>query len=80
MVRRSFLLLVLDEAQAFAILEKLNADEKYIPGYWRAEAVALTTDAFVFNELLRERDPTVAKFLGDCSCVTQLITYARLCW
>jgi len=60
----SFLLLVLDEHKAFAILEQLNAREKYIPGYWAAEAIALATDAHVFNELLRQQDPEVADFLA----------------
>ena len=59
---------MLDEHKAFAILEQLNAREKYIPGYWAAEAIALATDAHVFNELLRQQDPEVADFLGVCVC------------
>ena len=69
----SFLLLVLDEHKAFAILEQLNAREKYIPGYWAAEAIALATDAHVFNELLRQQDPEVADFLGVCVRVSVLL-------
>jgi hypothetical protein len=61
----SFLLLVLDEHKAFAILQRLNSQPKYIPGYWAAEAIALATDSHVFNHLLAQKDPQVAKFLGN---------------
>jgi len=56
-----FLLLTLDEAAAGATLVEVG--ERYLPGYWRPEAVAFATDALVFRELLRRAEPTVADHL-----------------
>jgi hypothetical protein len=60
----SFLLLVLDEPAVLAMLRKLNSHPDFLPGYWKHEAVALATDAHVFNHLLEQREPDVAKHLA----------------
>jgi hypothetical protein len=60
----SFLLLVLDAPTVLAMLRKLNAHPDFLPGYWKHEAVALATDAHVFNHLLEQREPDVAKHLA----------------
>lgn len=59
----SFLLLLLEEEDAVVILEHLNFDPKYIPQYWRAQAVAFATDAFVFQSLMEKFHPEVAQHL-----------------
>jgi hypothetical protein len=48
----SFLLLSFDAATTLHILHTLNADPKYIPNYWKAEAIEAATDAYVFEDLL----------------------------
>ena len=55
---------MLDEPTTLALLRKLNADARYLPGYWRHEAVALATDAHVFNHLLTARDNELAQHLA----------------
>jgi len=60
----SFLLLTLPEEEVITILLYLNEDQKYVPGYWRAEAIAFATDAHVFESLLRERYSKVAEHLS----------------
>jgi hypothetical protein len=56
----SFLMLTLDEAAAVSILSEINTNERYLPGYWKHEAVGFATDALVFEEILaREQDEVV---------------------
>jgi hypothetical protein len=59
----SFLLLTLDEHTTAAMLSHINSHPKFIPGYWRAEAVAFATDAYVFEGLLMKTHPEVAQHL-----------------
>ena len=47
-----WLLLFLDEATTVQVLLALDRNEKYIPGYWRAEAVKFVVDAKVVGELV----------------------------
>jgi len=41
------------------MIDRLNSDEKFIPRYWRHEAVAFATDAYVFNSLVEKFFPEV---------------------
>jgi len=59
----SFLLLTMEERDAFSLLSHLNENEKYIPGYWKHEAIVFATDAYVFRELLRKFLPDIANHL-----------------
>jgi len=59
----STLLLYLDEETVVEMLYKINFDEKYIPGYWKAEAVAFATDAYVFDNILSKFNPKVHSHL-----------------
>jgi hypothetical protein len=59
----SFLLLTIEEANAIALLSHLNSSKRYIPGYWKHEAVAFATDAYVFQELVGKFFPQVAAHL-----------------
>jgi len=59
----SFFLLTMEEPAAISLLSRLNQQEKYIPGYWKHEAIAFATDAYVFRELLIEHFPDIAAHL-----------------
>ena len=59
----SFLLLFLEEKTTLSILTRLNSSEKYIPNYWKHEAVGFATDAYVFEHLLQIHFPKVAAHL-----------------
>ena len=59
----SLLMLLLDTEDAVAILEHLNFDELYLPGYWKAQAVDFGRDAFVFQAQLEKFHPEVAAHL-----------------
>jgi len=56
----SFLMLLTDEDHVVRMVTQLNFDPKYIPGYWKAEAVDFSRDAWVFQELLAKHHPKVA--------------------
>eukprot|EP00005_Dracoamoeba_jomungandri_P007524 CAMPEP_0174269368 /NCGR_PEP_ID=MMETSP0439-20130205/40765_1 /TAXON_ID=0 /ORGANISM="Stereomyxa ramosa, Strain Chinc5" /LENGTH=316 /DNA_ID=CAMNT_0015358103 /DNA_START=46 /DNA_END=996 /DNA_ORIENTATION=- len=55
----SFLLLTHDAQTAVKMLRQINYNEKYIPGYWKAEAIGFATDSYVFFHLLKKRFPDV---------------------
>ena len=55
----AILLLVLNEQQAACIMRKVNAE--YIPGHWAAQAVGFNTNAYVWQELLANVDPSLHK-------------------
>ncbi len=59
----SFLLLTLDESVVASVITEMNANKKYIPGYWKHEAVGFATDAHVFDELLSTHYPNVQEHL-----------------
>eukprot|EP00669_Euglena_mutabilis_P012544 TRINITY_DN7186_c0_g1_i1.p1 TRINITY_DN7186_c0_g1~~TRINITY_DN7186_c0_g1_i1.p1 ORF type:complete len:192 (+),score=89.57 TRINITY_DN7186_c0_g1_i1:256-831(+) len=61
------------------MLRVLNGDPKYIPGYWTTEAVAFATDAFVFLDLLGERDPPVAAHLRACTVSPEVYLQKWFC-
>lgn len=58
-----FLRLLFDDTVVERMMSRMNRDERYVPGYWMHEAVAYATDAYVFQELLREAMPDIAKHL-----------------
>jgi len=60
----SFFLLTMSEAQAIALLSHINSTERYIPGYWKHEAIGFATDAYVFQSLLQKFNPEVAAHLS----------------
>ena len=62
----SFLLLFLEPAKTEEIIRCVNSDPKFIPGYWKNEAVGFATDAYVFGHLLAERHPRLAQHLDAC--------------
>lgn len=62
----SFLLLFLEPAKTEEIIRCVNSDPKFIPGYWKNEAVGFATDAYVFGYLLAERRPRLAHHLSAC--------------
>jgi len=59
----SFLSLTIPEKEVVALLTEINNNEKYLPGYWKAEAVKFATDAYVFQELAIKFEPKVANHL-----------------
>jgi len=59
-----FLLLVLDEDTVLDIVLRLNKEDKYVPGYWKEEAVAAATDAYVFRHMMEHFFPKVATHLA----------------
>uniref|UniRef100_A0A6B2L7P7 Rab-GAP TBC domain-containing protein n=1 Tax=Arcella intermedia TaxID=1963864 RepID=A0A6B2L7P7_9EUKA len=58
-----FLLLTLPEQAVANIAFALATQSKYIPEYWRAEAVAAATDAYVWEHLLQKHFPELAQCL-----------------
>jgi len=60
----SFLLLTHDVNTTIEMLMFMNKNEKFIPGYWRAEAVAFATDSYVFDSLLQKQFPEVHQQLA----------------
>eukprot|EP01114_Cavostelium_apophysatum_P017182 TRINITY_DN5041_c0_g1_i1.p1 TRINITY_DN5041_c0_g1~~TRINITY_DN5041_c0_g1_i1.p1 ORF type:complete len:368 (+),score=89.70 TRINITY_DN5041_c0_g1_i1:1302-2405(+) len=61
----SFLMLFLDVDVVVKIMLLLNQNQRYLPGYWKAEAVAFATDAFVFERMLSDFNPAVQKHLVE---------------
>ena len=59
----SFFLLTMSEPQIIALLSQINSHERYIPGYWKHEAIKFATDAYVFLGFLRKFHPDVAAHL-----------------
>ena len=55
----SFLSLTMPESEVVALITQLNNDEKYVPGYWKHEAIKFATDAYVFQELANKFVPKV---------------------
>eukprot|EP00727_Mastigamoeba_balamuthi_P012162 m51a1_g7569 hypothetical protein (372) ;mRNA; r:167632-169610 len=64
----SLLVLFVPEAQAYDALAALNAAPMYLPGYWKHEAFALNTDAYVFGSLLDKANAEVAAHL-KAACI-----------
>jgi len=62
----SFLLLFIDAAKAEEMIRCVNSDPKFIPGYWKNEAIGFATDAYVFGDLLNKRNPKLAAHLKEC--------------
>jgi hypothetical protein len=56
----SFLSLTLPESEVVALITELNNNERYVPGYWKHEAVKFATDAYVFQELANKFVPKVS--------------------
>ena len=65
----AYLMLTHTDATAAAMVRVINNNEKYIPGYWRTEAAAFGTDAFVFKALLEDHDSELAEHLVSC-CIS----------
>jgi hypothetical protein len=59
----SFLRLFLDDATVVPLLQHLNAQERFVPGYWKHEAIKFATDAYVFQDLITRFLPKVAEHL-----------------
>ena len=59
----SLLMLLLGTQDAIIILEHLNFDPKYVPGYWKAQAIDFGRDAWVFQALMERYHPDVAAHL-----------------
>jgi len=59
----SLLLLGLDESTTFSLVSHFNSEEHYIKAFWKQEAIACATDAFVFQHLLKKHFPKVAAHL-----------------
>jgi len=57
------LLLFFDPATTFGCLTVINDHAKYLPGYWRGEATACATDAWVVFDVLETTNPDVHKHL-----------------
>ena len=62
----SFLLLFLEPEKAEEMIRCVNSDPKFIPGYWKNEAVGFATDAYVFGDLLNKRNPKLSRHLETC--------------
>jgi len=62
----SFLLLFLEPEKAEEMIRCVNSDPKFIPGYWKNEAVGFAVDAYVFGDLLSKRRPNLSKHLETC--------------
>jgi hypothetical protein len=58
-----FLLLTLKEQEVANIISLLASNPKYIPNYWRSEAVAGARDAYVWEFLLQNHYPDIAAHL-----------------
>jgi hypothetical protein len=67
----SVLLLFLPEGQVFAMLSKINSNPKYIPGYWKHEAVAFARDAYVFERILRQKNVPLADHLNKTGALRE---------
>ncbi|XP_049850745.1 uncharacterized protein LOC126323788 [Schistocerca gregaria] len=64
----SFLMLFEEEDDViFSIAKRLNEDEEFIPGYWKHEAVAFATDAYVLDYLLSRHNADVYEHLRSNS-------------
>jgi hypothetical protein len=58
-----FLLLTMTEQEVADIISVLASHPKYIPEYWRAEAIAAARDAYVWEYLLQKHFPDIAAHL-----------------
>jgi len=58
-----FLLLSMNEQDVADIIAVLAGHPKYIPDYWRAEAIAAARDAYVWQYLLQNLFPDIANHL-----------------
>eukprot|EP01122_Echinamoeba_exundans_P009245 TRINITY_DN3224_c0_g1_i3.p1 TRINITY_DN3224_c0_g1~~TRINITY_DN3224_c0_g1_i3.p1 ORF type:complete len:402 (-),score=115.43 TRINITY_DN3224_c0_g1_i3:189-1394(-) len=67
----SLLLLFLPEGKVLAMLSKINTDPKYIPGYWKHEAVAFARDAYVFERFWRQRNVPLADHLNKTGALPE---------
>eukprot|EP01111_Echinosteliopsis_oligospora_P019484 TRINITY_DN945_c0_g1_i2.p1 TRINITY_DN945_c0_g1~~TRINITY_DN945_c0_g1_i2.p1 ORF type:complete len:399 (-),score=109.16 TRINITY_DN945_c0_g1_i2:45-1241(-) len=56
----SFLSLTMNTTDEINLLTLLNSSPKYVPGYWKHEAIKFATDAFVFLDLLKIYHPEIA--------------------
>eukprot|EP00667_Euglena_gracilis_P009613 EG_transcript_9770 len=72
-------MLALPPATAAAMLRVLNGDPRYIPGYWTTEAVQFATDAYVFQSLLEERDPALAKHMQAATLLPEMYLQKWFC-
>jgi len=75
----SFMLLFLPEHTTMSILAKLNYTAKFIPGYWKHEAVDFARDAYVFNHLLQMKLPKMHEHLSKNQYVAALPLGQLLC-
>lgn len=67
----SVLLLFLPEGKVLAMLEKINSNPKYIPGFWKHEAVAFVRDAYVFDRILRRKNQPLADHLAKAGALPE---------
>jgi tetratricopeptide (TPR) repeat protein len=76
----AFLRLLLPETHALAILWTLRADsDLYIKGYWKGKPEAFVRDAMLFERLLDERLPEVARSLRTAGVVPEAYAQKYFC-
>jgi hypothetical protein len=75
----SFLRLFLDEEETIRVLEATNAHPRYIPGYWRAQAVGFATDAQVLDYAMERELPQVHAHLRQHSLLPETFAQKWFC-
>lgn len=53
------------------MLFKIGQDEKYVPGYWKTFPEAYARDAMVYERLLEQSHPQLAKHLRTAGVVPE---------
>jgi len=77
-----FLLLVLPEKEVVRVITTVSADSKYIPQFWKAEAVNVACDGYVFLHLLQDLVPDASSRLQKLNILPETFCqkwFAALC-
>jgi hypothetical protein len=75
----SFLMLSSPPDDVARMLHALGTSDKYMKGFWMARPSAFARDAMVFERLLSERDPEVARKLRSAGVVPEAYTQKYFC-
>jgi hypothetical protein len=75
----SFLMLSSPPDDVAKMLHALGTSDKYMKGFWMARPSAFARDAMVFERLLSERDPEVARKLRSAGVVPEAYTQKYFC-
>jgi len=74
----AFVLLFLDVTSTISLFSAFNSNEKYLPNIWQREAINMATDGYVFQEMLHQLRPDLAKHLLSLGVLPEM--YCQKYW